>query len=139
MPHRGKIQYGQNYRKRSQYDQIIEVISEEEILEEHKIIDVKILEEHMEDVLEMVIFDRDRSRSRESIQVPLGGMIEVAVDQYQALGLVQIEVELDALGVGNKITLSKNVQICQRQKKIRQASIESSCHRCLWKVDEDKF
>ena len=81
---------------------------------------------------------------KDSIQVTLGGMIEVAVDQDQDLKQVPTEIELDALGVGNMITFPKIIRMCHTQKKTNvadawlrrgQDSIESSCDRCLWKFD----
>ena len=48
MPYRGRAQYRQIIEKGHSMIKIIEVISEEEILEEHKTTEVKILEEDIE-------------------------------------------------------------------------------------------
>ena len=53
-------------------------------------------------------------------------MIEVAVGQDQVLEQALIETELDVSNVRDMTILSKIVQICQRQSKIKQ----NKCNIC---------
>ena len=123
---------------------IREVTLGKEILEEYQIIEVKILGVDIEVTLGMTVLEEVAvGLEKDSIQVMLGGMIEVTVDQDQIQEQVPIEIELDALSVGSMITLPNTVQIYQKQKRaVRsdtadallrggQDSIKGSCGRHL--------
>ena len=79
----GKFQYRKNYRGRLLT--IIQMILGEEILEKHKIIEVKILEVDIEVITEMKILKEvEIGLEKDNIQVILEGMIKaVVVDQDQ--------------------------------------------------------
>ena len=80
IPYRGRAQYRQNYRESHSIIKIIEVILEEEISEECKITEVKILLEDIEVVSEMIILEEvGVGLEKDNIQVTLGGMIEAVV------------------------------------------------------------
>ena len=49
----------------------------------------------------------------DNIQIIPEGMTEVAVGLEQVQELVQIEIELDALNVGNMIILLRTLQLCK--------------------------
>ena len=102
----------------------IEVISEEEILEgmynQIRIIEVKIIEVDIEEIIGMIIMKEvGVGLGKGNIQIIPEGMIEgvVGVDQVQEP--VPIEIELDAINVGNMIILLRTVQL-QKQKKAEQ-------------------
>ena len=95
---------------------IIEVTLGEKILEEHKIIQVRILEVDIEVTLEMITLVKvEVYLEIDSIQVTLGEMREAVVDLDQAQEWVLIEIELDVLSVGSTIILIKTVPIYQLQ------------------------
>ena len=90
---------------------IIEMTLGEEILEECRIIEVKILEVDIEVTIEMKNLEEvELDLGKDNIQVILEGMIEaVVVDQDQVQEPVLIEIGLDVLNVGNIIILLKTV------------------------------
>ena len=60
---------------------IIQLISEKEILEEHKFREVKILEEDIEVASGMIILEEvGVGPEKDSIQVPLGGTLEGMIE-----------------------------------------------------------
>ena len=65
MSYRGRAQYGQNFRGGCSMIIIIEVILGKVIIEEHKVIEVRILEVDIEVTFRNDNFGRGRSRSRE--------------------------------------------------------------------------
>ena len=87
---------------------ITEEILGKEILEKHKIIEVKISGEDIVVVLGTVILTEvGVGLGKVNFGVTLGEMMEVPVDQDQVLEQVPIEIELDVLNVGNVTTLTK--------------------------------
>ena len=99
MLYRSRAQYRHNYRdyrERSQCGQIIGLILEEEILEECKITEVKILEENIEVVSGKIYSGRGRSRSRER-QYPgnFRRNNRCSSRKDQVLGQIPIDIELD--------------------------------------------
>ena len=68
----------------------------------------------IEVVLGIIILEEiEVGLEKDSIQVALGEMIEVTVDQDQIQEQVPIEIELDPSSVGSMITLLKTVLIYQ--------------------------
>ena len=89
---------------------IIETIIEEVIPKIHKITEVKILEVDTEGIIEMIILEEvGVGLETDNIQVILKGMIEVVVGLDQDQELTLIEIELDAISVGNMIILLRTV------------------------------
>ena len=92
----------------------IEMIIEEIISEICKIIEVKILEVDTEGIMEMLILEEvGVGLGTDNIQLILEGMIEVVVALDQVQELVLIEIELDAINVGNMIILLGTVHLCK--------------------------
>ena len=93
----------------------IEMITEERILEIHKIIEVKLLEVDIEGIIEMIILEEvGVDLGADNIQIISEGMIKVVVVGLdQVLEPVLIEIELDAISVGNTIILQRTVQLCR--------------------------
>ena len=94
----------------------IEVLSEEQILEEMcdqiRIIEVKIIEVDREEIIEMIITKEEEvGLGIENIQIIPEGMIEIMVDPDQVRKLVPIEIKLDGINVGNMIILLRIVQL----------------------------
>ena len=88
----------------------IEVISEEEILEgmcnQIRIIEVKIIVVDIEEIIGMIIMKEvGVGLGKDNIQMIPEGMIEVVLGLDQVQGPVPIEIELDAINVGNMIIL----------------------------------
>ena len=84
---------------------IIEMTLEEEISEECRITEVRILEVYIEVTIEMTIMEEvEVSLGKDNNQVILEGMIEVVVvGQDQVQEPVLTEIGLDVLNVGNMI------------------------------------
>ena len=83
---------------------IIEVILGEEISEEHKIIEARILEVDIEVTLEMTTLEEvEVDLEKDNTQITLGEMREAVVNLDQVQEQVLIEIELDALSVGSMI------------------------------------
>ena len=96
--------------------QTIEVILEEEILEgicnHTRIIEVKIIEVDTEEMIEMIIMrEVEVGLGIDNIQIIPEGMIETVVGLDQVKELAPIEIELDALNLGNMIILLRTVQL----------------------------
>ena len=90
----------------------IEMTLEEIISEIHKITEVKILEVDTEGIIAMIILEEvGVGLGTDNIQMISVGMIEVVVDLDQVQELVLIEIELDAINVGNMIIILRTVQL----------------------------
>ena len=97
---------------------IIEGILGKDILEEHRIIEVRILGVDVEVILGMIILEEvEVGLEKDSIQVTLEEMIKASVDWDQVQEQVLIEIESDALSIGSMIILPKTVWIYQIQKR----------------------
>ena len=85
MLFKGRAQYRQNYRGGCNMLTIIEMTSGEELLQEHKIIEVKVLEVDIEITIKMkTLVEVKVDLEKDNIQVILEGMIKVVVvDQNQ--------------------------------------------------------
>ena len=112
---------------------IIEVTSGKEILEECRIIEVRILEVDIEVTIKMKTLEEiEVDVEKDNIQVILEGMIKAAVvDQDQVQEPVLIEMGLDVSNVGSMIILISTVQT-QIQKKKSQ----NKCNKCF-NLDKD--
>ena len=90
----------------------------ENILEEHRIIEVKILEVGVEVIIEMTTLEEvEVDPRKDNIKVILEGITEaVPVGQDQIWEPVIAEIGLDVWNVGNMIILLKTVQIHQQKK-----------------------
>ena len=97
---------------------IIEMTLGEEILEECKITEVKILEVDIEVTIEVkTLKEVEVDLEKDNIQVILEGMIEtVVIDQDQVQELVLTEIGLNVLNVGNMIISLKTVQTQIKKK-----------------------
>ena len=90
---------------------IIEVILEEEILE-GIFSEIRIIEMDTEEIIEMIIMKEvEVGLGIDSIPIILEGVIEIIVGLDQVQELVPIEIELDAINVGNMISLLRIVQL----------------------------
>ena len=101
----------------------IKMILEEELLkeisEQTRITEVKIIEVDIEEIIEMIIM--------KEVEVGLGmdtipiieGMKEATVGLDQVQELVQIEIELGVINVGNMIILLKIVQPLNKRNQSR--------------------
>ena len=99
---------------------IIEVTLGEEILEECKIIEVRILEVDIEETLGMTtLIEVEVGLEKDNTWVTLGQVREAVVDLDQVQDWVPTEIESDASNVRSTIILLKTVWICQIQKKSR--------------------
>ena len=104
---------------------IIEVILGKVILEEHKIIVVRILEVNIEASLDMTILvEVEEGLEKDSTQVTLEEMREAVVDVDQVQEWVLIEIKSDALSGGSMITLLKTAWMYQIQKKEQSEQIQ---------------
>ena len=85
----------------------MDIIMEEDcisILEIHKITDIKILEVDTEGIIEMIILEGvGVALGTNNIKIISEGIIEVVVGLDQVQELVLIEIELDAINIGNMI------------------------------------
>ena len=98
---------------------IIDMTLGETILEICKVIEVKILEIDIEEIIEMTILEEvEVGLEKDNTQVILIEVTEVVVgqDQVQELVLTETETELDALSAGNMIISLRTVQI-HKQKR----------------------
>ena len=95
-----------------------EMILGEKILEEHKIIEVRILDMDIEVIIEMIILEKvEVGLGKDNIQVILRGMIEaVAVGLDQVQEPVLIDWGFGVLNVGNMIISLRTVQILKQKK-----------------------
>ena len=92
---------------------IIEMTIEETNIEICKIIEVKILEVDTEEIIETIILEEvGVGLETDNIQIISEGMIEVVVGLEQVQEPVLIEIELDAISVGNMIISLRTVQLC---------------------------
>ena len=108
---------------------IIEVTLEEEILEECKIIEVKILEVDIEVTIEIKISEEGEvDLEKDSIQIILERIIKVVVDQDQVQEAVLIDIGLDVLNIGSMTSLLKTVQT-QIQKRTVRTDTRNVPHR----------
>ena len=94
---------------------ITEVILEDEIsdgnCDQIRIIEIKTIQVDIEEIIEMIIMKEvELGLGIDSIQITPEGMIEVIVSLDQIQELVPIEIELDAINVGNMITSLRIVQ-----------------------------
>ena len=115
----GRIHYEQNYRGRPRYGQgfIGMTLGEEilEVMQEHikvRILEDRTIEEDIEEIIGMRTMTEKEigvGLEKDHIQTIVEGEtgVVVIVDQGQDQGQVQIGIELDALSVGNMITLQK--------------------------------
>ena len=117
---RGGGQYRQNYRGGPHYVNNDWNDFRRDNFRECKITEVKILEVDIEGIIEMTTLEEvEVGLGKDYIQVILEGMTEiVVVGQGQDQEPVLIEIELDALCVGNMIILLKTVQICKQKRTI---------------------
>ena len=107
---------------------ITEVNLVEEILKENKIIEVRNLEVDIEVILGTITLEEvEVCLEKDSIQVILGDMSKVTVDEDQVQEQVLIEIESHALNIGSMIILPKTVQIYQKKKRNSQ----NRYSRCL--------
>ena len=107
---------------------IIEMDLGETIIERCKTMEVKISEEDIGIIIPVMrtLEEVEVGLGTDNIQVILAEMIEVVVvGQDQVQELVLIKTELDALHVGNMITLLKTVQICKQKKN------QNKYNRCI--------
>ena len=99
---------------------IIEMTSGETIIERCKTIEVKILGVDIEIIIiiEMTTFEEvEVGLGTDNIQVILTEIIRgIVIDLDQVPELLLMEIELDALSVGNMIILLKTVQILKQKK-----------------------
>ena len=110
MSYRGRAQCGQTIEEGCTMIKTIEVTLGDEILEEHKIIKLRILEVDMEVTLEMITLEEvEVGLEKDSTQVTSEEIREVVVDQDQVQEQVLTEIRLDALSVGSAIILLKIV------------------------------
>ena len=80
MSYRDRVKYGQKYRGRSQYDPNYKSDFRRGILEEHKIMEVRILEVDIEVTLEMTTLEEvDAGPEKDSIQVILEEMNKIVL------------------------------------------------------------
>ena len=99
----------------------VEVILEEEISEgicdQIRIIEIKIIQGDIEENIETrIIKEVEVGLGIDSIPIILEGMIEVMVGLDQVQELVPIEIELDAINVGNIIILLRTVQLLKQKR-----------------------
>ena len=93
---------------------IIEMTSEETISEKCKITEDKIIEVDAERILEMIILEEvGVCLKTDNIHTILEGIIEVVVGLDQVQELAPIDIELDAISVGNMISLLWTIQLCK--------------------------
>ena len=97
---------------------IIEMTLEKTILEKCRITEVKIWEVDIEGIIEMTTLEEvEVGLDEGKIQVILAEMMEIVVGQNQVQELVLMEIELDALGVGNIIITLKDCPNLQTEKE----------------------
>ena len=96
---------------------LIEITLGEIILQKHKIIEVRILEDDIEVIIEMITLEEvEVGLGKGDIQVILAEMIEVVIGQDQIQEPVLTETELDILSVGSMIILLRTAQIYKEKK-----------------------
>ena len=113
--YRCRGQYEHSYRGRPHYVSNYRAIIEEIISEIHKITEVKTLGVVTEGIIEMTIFEEvGVCLGTDNIQIISEEMTEVVlVGQDHVQEPVIIEIELDAISVGNMIILLRTVQLCR--------------------------
>ena len=85
---------------------------DETILEKCKITENKIIEVDTEGIVEMIILEEvEVGLGIDSTQIILDGMIKAVVGLDQVQELAPIEIELDAISIGNMIILLRTVQL----------------------------
>ena len=99
---------------------ITEMILGEIISEMHKVIEVKILEVDIEEIIEMTILKEiEVGLEKNNTQIILIKVTKVVVGQDQVWELVLTEIESDALSVGNMIIFTKEYPNLTNRKGTR--------------------
>ena len=106
-----RIQYGQNNRDRSRYNQNYRGDFWRGNFRGN-CDQIRIIEVEIEEIIEMIIMKEvEVGLGRDSVLLILEGMIEVIVGLDQLQELVPIEIESDVINVGNMMILLRIVQL----------------------------